>query len=463
MLTLYNTLTAEKELFKPRIPGKVGLYVCGITVYDYCHLGHARTAVAFDVIVRYLRFSGYDVYFVRNVTDIDDKIINRAHENQEDVTALTERFIQYMYEDYAALNIGLPDAEPRATQTIHEITTLIQRLIDNHAAYVTDKGNVYYDVNSHADYGKLSKQNIEALYKAARVEPQEDKRNHLDFALWKVAKPGEPSWQSPWGEGRPGWHIECSAMSMQCLGEEFDIHGGGSDLRFPHHENEIAQSEAATGKQYARYWLHAGMLQVNKEKMSKSLGNFFTIRDVLQKFSAETLRYFLLSAHYRSILNYTEQNLEGAHAALQRFYIALRGLPVAEAAQNTVYETAFKEKMDDDFNTPEAMAILFDLVRDINRKREEHKLDEAAQLAALLKKLGNVFGILQQTPELFLQGDQNKIDMLKIEKLIAARNAARQNKSWAEADRIRNELIASGIELEDTPAGTIWHSIKRSV
>lgn len=457
MLTIFNTLSAQKEIFQPREKNKVSMYVCGVTVYDYCHIGHARTYVAFDVIVRYLRYCGYDVDYVRNITDIDDKIIKRANETSEDINILTERFIQAMNEDFAALNIIKPSAEPRATDTIKEIITIIQQLITKNAAYVTTKGNVYYRVNAFPSYGKLSKQNTEALHAAARVEPQEDKEDVLDFALWKSAKPSEPSWPSPWGAGRPGWHIECSAMAMNLLGPNFDIHGGGSDLRFPHHENEIAQSEAATGETYVRTWMHTGMLQVEKEKMSKSLGNFFTIRDVLAQFDAETVRYFLLSAQYRSMLNYSQDNLQTARAALQRFYIALRDLPTAEPLSNTTYETAFKMAMDDDFNTPEALAVLFDLVRDINRAREENKLAEAAQLAALLKKLGGVFGILQQTPEKFLQGQTT--DTSEIEKLIDQRNQARSTKNWTEADRIRQELLTRGIKLEDTPSGTTWRQI----
>lgn len=351
MLQIYNTLSKTKEVFTPLVGNQVRMYVCGMTVYDYCHLGHGRSMVAFDVITRWLRHRGYDLTYVRNITDIDDKIINRANENGEPFDVLTERMIAAMHEDEARLNILKPDQEPRATDHIAGMHAMIQTLIDKGYAYAPGNGDVYYRVGKFAGYGKLSRRRVEDLRIGARIEPGEAKEDPLDFVLWKGAKPGEPSWSSPWGEGRPGWHIECSVMSTCCLGDSFDIHGGGNDLEFPHHENEIAQSEAATGKPYAKSWLHCGMITINGEKMSKSLGNFFTIREVLEKYHPEVVRYLLIASHYRSPINYSEENLREAKAALDRFYNALKGLPEAAPAEAAEYVERFAAAMDDDFNT----------------------------------------------------------------------------------------------------------------
>ncbi|MGV6827164.1 MAG: cysteine--tRNA ligase, partial [bacterium] len=382
-LTVYNDLTRKKELFEPLVAGKVNMYVCGITVYDHCHIGHARCYVVFDVIYRYLKSLGYDVTYIRNITDIDDKIIARANENGEPFMDLVQRFIDAMHEDFDALAIQTPDAEPRATGHMDEILDMIGTLIERGHAYQTESGDVYYSVQSFDEYGKLSGKSTDDLQAGARVDPGEQKRDPLDFALWKAAKPGEPSWNSPWGDGRPGWHIECSAMSTKALGDSFDIHGGGMDLTFPHHENEIAQSEGATGHPFVKYWLHNGFVRVNDEKMSKSLGNFFTIRDVLKHYRAEEVRYFILSSHYRSPLNYDEEHLQNARGALTRFYTALRGLPDVEPRGADQQLDAFNAAMQDDFNTPEAVAAMFDLVREINRVRGEDEA-AAAGLAARL-------------------------------------------------------------------------------
>jgi len=458
-LKIYNTLTRSKETFQPIEPGKVRMYVCGMTVYDYCHLGHARAMVVFDVVVRYLRDRGYDVTYVRNVTDIDDKIIQRAAERGEPFEALTERFIAALHEDSEALGILPPDLEPRATGHIPGIIAMIERLIAKGHAYAAGNGDVYYDVSSFADYGKLSGKQVEDLRAGARVEVGESKADPLDFALWKAAKPGEPSWPSPWGEGRPGWHIECSAMSTETLGDHFDIHGGGQDLQFPHHENEIAQSEGATGHPYVNVWMHNGFVRVNEEKMSKSLGNFFTIREILEKYRAEEIRYFILTSHYRSPLNYSTEQLDLARAALTRFYTALRGIEADTSGGETEFHTRFATAMDDDFNTPEALSVLFDVVREINRCRDEAPV-EAARLAAVLVHLGGVLGILQQQPEEYLKGaagaGEGELDAAAIEALINQRYAARQSKNWAEADRIRDELAAQRVVLEDGPQGTTW-------
>lgn len=457
MLYVYNTLTQQKEIFKPLKPGKVDIYVCGMTVYDYCHIGHARMLVAFDMVSRYLRESGYAVTYVRNITDIDDKIIKRAQENKESFDILVDRMVAAMYEDLKALGVLPPDQEPRATQHISHMIAMIQTLIDKEFAYVADNGDVCYHIKQFKTYGELAHQDLEKMRAGARVEVETSKYDPLDFVLWKLAKPGEPQWDSPWGAGRPGWHIECSAMSIDCLGEHFDIHGGGLDLAFPHHQNEIAQAEAATGKKFVNYWLHNGFVQVNKEKMSKSLGNFFTIRDVLKKYSGEVVRYFLLASHYRSPVNYSEENLQSAQSALERFYIALRGLEGGKAVDND-FSKRFAEVMDDDFNTPEALAVLFDLAREINRVRETD-VEQARQLAGLLKKLGGVLGLLQQQPEKFLHAGGDEQEIQKIEKLIAARNQARKEKNWQESDRLRDELTRLGISLEDTAQGTIWRRI----
>ncbi len=455
MLKIYNTLTRQKEEFKPIHPGKVGMYVCGVTIYDHCHIGHGRTFVAFDVVARYLRYSGYELNYVRNVTDVDDKIIKRAAETHVTCDDLTERLIGDMHQDFDALGMVRPDIEPRATQHIHEIIALVETLLEKEHAYVADNGDVMFIVDSYADYGKLSGQDLEQLQAGARVDVVDAKRNPLDFVLWKMSKPGEPTWDSPWGPGRPGWHIECSAMNSKHLGNHFDIHGGGSDLQFPHHENEIAQSCCAHGGDYVNTWMHSGMVMVDKEKMSKSLGNFFTIRDVLAHYDAETVRYFLMSGHYRSQLNYSEDNLKQARAALERMYTALRDLPAAPAAGGEEQVTRFKEAMDDDFNTPEAYSALFDLVREINRQKAED-MAVAAGLGARLRELGAVLGILQQDPDAFLKGDEADEEVAEIERLIAERNQARADKNWAAADAARNRLTEMGIVLEDSAGKTSW-------
>ncbi len=455
MLKIYNTLTRQKEEFKPIHPGKVGMYVCGVTIYDHCHIGHGRTFVAFDVVARYLRYSGYQLNYVRNVTDVDDKIIKRAAETGVTCDDLTERLIGDMHADFDALGMVRPDVEPRATQHIGEIIELVQSLLDKEHAYVADNGDVMFIVESYADYGKLSGQDLEQLQAGARVDVVDAKRNPLDFVLWKMSKPGEPTWDSPWGPGRPGWHIECSAMNSKHLGNHFDIHGGGSDLQFPHHENEIAQSCCAHGGDYVNTWMHSGMVMVDKEKMSKSLGNFFTIRDVLAHYDAETVRYFLMSGHYRSQLNYSEDNLKQARAALERMYTALRDLPAVAAAGGDEQVARFKDAMDDDFNTPEAYSALFDLVREINRQKGED-MAVAAALGARLRELGAVLGILQQDPDAFLKGDEADEEVAEIEQLIAQRNQARADKNWAAADAARNRLTEMGIVLEDSAGKTSW-------
>ncbi|KUI99820.1 cysteine--tRNA ligase [Vibrio sp. MEBiC08052] len=458
MLQIYNTLTRQKEQFKPITAGKIGMYVCGVTIYDLCHIGHGRTFVSFDVVARYLRYLGYDLTLVRNITDIDDKIIHRAAENNESCDVLTERLIQDMYADFDALNILRPDVEPRATAYIDEIIALVQRLIDRGFAYVAENGDVMFEVSRFDDYGKLSRQDLEQLQAGARVDVEMAKRSPLDFVLWKMSKPGEPKWESPWGEGRPGWHIECSAMNSSILGTHFDIHGGGSDLQFPHHENEIAQSCCAYDTAYVNTWMHSGMVMVDKEKMSKSLGNFFTIRDVLTHYDPETVRYFLMSGHYRSQLNYSEENLNQARAALERLYTALRGLDFTVAASGgEAFVTRFEAAMNDDFNTPEAYSVLFDMAREINRLKQEDQLQQASQLAVRMRDLASVIGILSQTPESFLQGDSgSEEEVAEIESLIKMRNDARAAKDWANADLARDRLTAMGIILEDGSGGTTW-------
>lgn len=456
MLHIYNTLSRKKELFTPIEPGKAGLYVCGITIYDYCHVGHARTYVAFDVINRYLRFLGYDVTYVRNITDVDDKIIKRAAENNESCDALTERFTQAMHADFAALGLMPADIEPRVTTHMAEIIALIETLVAKGYAYVAADGDVLFDVSKYEAYGELSQQNLEMLQSGSRVEVADNKEDPLDFVLWKGAKPGEPFWQSPWGNGRPGWHIECSAMSAKHLGEHFDIHGGGSDLQFPHHENEIAQSTCAHGHKYVNTWIHTGMVQVDKEKMSKSLGNFFTVKDVLAEYNAEAVRYFLLSSQYRSQLNYSAENLQQAHAALGRLYTALRNVtPSASVDMQSDYIARFKAAMDDDFNTPEALPVLFELAREVNRFKETEPA-KAAELAGILSLLAGVLGLLQGDAEAFLQSGASDDDVAEIEALIAKRNSARANKDWAAADSARDALTAKGIIVEDKNGVTSW-------
>lgn len=456
-LCIYNTLSKTKQPFKPLKDNQVRMYVCGMTVYDFCHIGHARVMVAFDVVTRWLRHLGYEVTYVRNITDIDDKIINRANENGEPFTALTARMIEAMHQDEAKLNVLPPDSEPRATDYIEGMHKMIGELVAKDYAYAPGNGDVYYRVGKFKDYGKLSRKKVEDLRSGARVEVDEAKQDPVDFVLWKGVKPGEPSWASPWGEGRPGWHIECSVMSTCCLGETFDIHGGGPDLVFPHHENEIAQSEAATGKTYAETWMHAGAVRVDGEKMSKSLGNFFTIREVLEKYPAEVVRYLLVASHYRSPINYSEDNLKEARSALERFYLALKGLPEATPSGGETFVERFTSAMNDDFNTPEACSVLFEMVREINRLKE-NDLSAAAGLAAQLKILAGVLGVLQLNPDEFLQGaaTHSDIDVAKVEALINARLEARANKNWAESDRIRDELKAMGVIIEDGKGGTTW-------
>ena len=454
MLKIYNTLTRSKQEFKPIEENKIGMYVCGVTTYDLCHIGHARTFVNFDVIVRYLRFSGYDVTYVRNITDIDDKIIKRANERGISAKDLANQYIDEMHKDFDSLNIKRPDIEPKATETIEEIIAFVQKLIDNKNAYVSENGDVVFDINSFKNYGKLSGQILDELQAGARIEVAKSKHNPLDFVLWKMSKEGEPYWDSPWGKGRPGWHIECSAMNNKYLGSEFDIHGGGSDLIFPHHENEIAQSCCANHTSYVHYWMHSGMVMINEEKMSKSLNNFFTIRDVLKTYDAETVRFFLLSGQYRSPLNYSQENLDKARAALNRFYTTLRDVKsIKEVSGDDEYVAKFKEYMDDDFNTPGAISVLFDLVKQINKSDDE----TAAVLAGRLKQLSSVLGILEQDPATFLMSGANNDDAQEIEALIKERNDARLAKDWARADAARDKLKTMNIELEDGPNGTTWH------
>lgn len=451
MLYLYNTLTRTKEKFVPMQPGKIGMYVCGITVYDHCHLGHARSMVCFDVIVRFLRASGYEVTFVRNITDIDDKIIARAIERNISIDALTAENIQAMNDDTNALNILSPDLEPRATDSIPEIIQLIQRLIESGHAYLVDGGDVCYEVSRFADYGKLSRKKIEDLEAGARVDVVHSKRSPLDFVLWKKAKPSEPSWPSPWGDGRPGWHIECSAMAMNALGEQFDIHGGGLDLQFPHHENEIAQSESCTHKQFANYWLHVGMLQINNEKMAKSLGNFFTIKSVLANHHPEVIRYFLLSSHYRSPLNYSEENLLLASKALKRLYQSIREIPmIGDEALDENYTQQFNQAMNDDFNTPIALSVLFSLSHDVNKEK-------SPQLARTLIHLASILGLLQSSPDSFLQSGVDDAEF--IQSLVDERLQARLARNFARADELRKTLNELGVELEDGATNTVWRII----
>jgi cysteinyl-tRNA synthetase len=460
MIKIYNSLVQEKQEFIPIESNKLRLYVCGVTVYDYCHIGHARTYTAFDVIIRYFKYCNYDVTYVRNITDIDDKIIKRAIENGESPDALVARFTKIMHEEFTRLGLLEPNVEPKATETIPEMIAMIAQLIKDHHAYHVPGGDVYYDVASFKDYGKLSHQNLEGLQSGIRVDVSEQKKNPLDFVLWKAAKPGEPSWDSPWGPGRPGWHIECSAMSRKILGTTFDIHGGGSDLKFPHHENEIAQSEAANHCDFAHYWMHSGMVQINQEKMSKSLGNFFVIKDVLDEYPADVVRYFLISGHYRSELNYSDENLKTAKAALRRFYRALRDVvPDENAAPDAAqaFIESFQRAMDDDFNTPEALAVLFNLARQLNQcKSSDEAVDKklAQGLAATLIKLGSVLGILQKPEsEVFPQNAELEAE---VERLIQLRTEAKANKDYAKADQYRDEIAAKGVLLMDTPHGVDW-------
>ena len=458
MLKIYNTYTNQKEEFKPIEPNKVRMYVCGMTVYDLCHLGHARVLVVFDMVTRYFKSQGYDVTYVRNVTDIDDKIIARANENGEDFNDLTNRFIHAMHEDSAALGVLPPDEEPRATTSMNDIIKMIVTLIEKGYAYAASNGDVYYDVSKFETYGQLSGKKTEDLRAGERVAVDENKDDPLDFVLWKAAKPNEPFWDSPWGKGRPGWHIECSAMSKCCLGNTFDIHGGGQDLQFPHHENEIAQSEAANGEKFVNLWMHNGFVRIDDEKMSKSLGNFFTIREILERYRAEDVRYFILASHYRSPLNYADTMLDSASAALSRLYTALRDIDVTQMNDDSKeYVQRFEAAMNEDFNTAEAMPVLFDLANQINKLKNSDTV-KASALAATLKYLGNILGLLQSDPQSYLKsgGRSDGLSDGEIESLITQRTQAKADKNWGEADRIRDELKAQNVELEDKGGETSW-------
>ncbi len=476
-LTVFNTMGNRKEPFVPRVPGKVGMYVCGVTVYDLCHIGHARANVAFDIIVRYLRYAGYDVTYVRNFTDIDDKILRRAAEEGSDYLAVSEKYIRAFYEDFDRMGLLRPDMEPKATEHIPEILNLVGQLVKKGQAYPVD-GDVYYSVKGFPEYGKLSGKNVEDLLAGARVDVDERKRDPLDFALWKASKAGEPAWDSPWGPGRPGWHIECSAMSMKHLGESFDIHGGGRDLVFPHHENEIAQSEAATEKLFARYWLHNGFVNIDNEKMSKSLGNFFTLRDVLGKVRPEVLRFFFASSQYRSPIDYSEQSLMEAKAGLDRLYrvkekaeacAAAGAAPVAlpageEYAPLSTAADRFAEAMDDDFNTAAALGRLFEAVRALNRlvpaepSQERERAGRFLAGYAIVLPLFAVLGLLGAPAAEYFQaaGEKGRMPETEIAAWIEARKDARASRNFAEADRIRKELEAAGVLLEDGKGGTTW-------
>jgi cysteinyl-tRNA synthetase len=455
MLKIYNSLTRSKQDFVPLTPGKVGLYVCGMTVYDYCHLGHARVMVVFDMVVRWLQVGGLDVNYVRNITDIDDKIIKRSQENKEPIEALTDRFIRAMDEDAASLGVIPPAHEPRATRYVESMVSMIQTLVEKGIAYPASNGDVYYAVHKFPGYGKLSGKSLDDLRAGERVIIDPHKKDPLDFVLWKAAKPSEPEWDSPWGKGRPGWHIECSAMSEHYLGNHFDIHGGGQDLQFPHHENEIAQSEGAHDHTFVNYWMHNGFVRVDDEKMSKSLGNFFTVREVLSRYQPEVVRFFILRAHYRSPLNYSDQHLDDAKSALARLYTALKGreIPVTTIDWSGPHAQRFKDAMDDDFNTPEAVAVLFDLASEAN------KTGSLADMT-LLKSMGGLLGLLQRNPQQHLQ-DESLVGDVKftperIEEMIQQRLSARTARNFAEADRIRKDLSDADILLEDGPDGTSW-------
>lgn len=457
-LKIYNTETRQKEIFTPIKANQVGLYVCGVTVYDYCHVGHARVMVVFDTVVRHLRQLGYDVTYVRNITDIDDKIIKRALENKESIQTLTQRFVTAMHEDEAALNVLRPDIEPKATDYMPQIEQMIATLVEKGFAYAAENGDVYFHVKADDDYGRLSGKTLADLDSGARVDINPAKRDPLDFVLWKASKANEPAWDSPWGQGRPGWHIECSAMSTDCLGNHFDIHGGGMDLSFPHHENEIAQSECATGEHYVNLWMHCGFVRIDDEKMSKSLGNFFTIREVLKQYHPEVVRYFLLASHYRSPVNYSEENLNVAKASVGRLYSALEAISPktlqTTPAVSSELEAEFMAAMNDDLNTPQALAVLFELAKQVN-------IQKHPGLGVLLQQLANQLGLLQQTPEQFFksQPSASSLDHQAIEALIEERTAARQAKDFARSDTIRDELLAQGIELLDSAAGTAWRKI----
>ena len=455
MLKLFNTLTRQKEEFQSIEPNSVRMYVCGMTVYDLCHVGHARVMVVFDMVRKWFETSGYDVTYVRNITDIDDKIIARARDNEETYQQLTSRFIDAMNQDAASLGVVRPDIEPKATENIPQMIELIGVLISKGYAYVGESGDVYYSVSLFEKYGQLSGKTLEDLRAGERVEVDLAKKHPMDFVLWKTTKPGEPSWSSPWGDGRPGWHIECSAMSERYLGKYFDIHGGGQDLQFPHHENEIAQSEGAHGAGFVKYWMHNGFVRVDNEKMSKSLGNFFTVREVLDKFDPEVLRFFILRAHYRSPLNYSDKHLEDARLALSRMYTALKDVDPPSQGSLTIdwqhaFAHRFKEAMDDDFNTPEAISVLFDIVSELNRSGD-------VSLAYLLRALAEELGLLDREPALFLQSREGLgMSSEEIDAMIIARDEARSKKDFKEADRLRDELTAAGITLEDSAGKTTW-------
>ncbi|MDA0730031.1 MAG: cysteine--tRNA ligase [Proteobacteria bacterium] len=452
MIKIYNTLSKQKEEFKPLKQGEVKMYVCGMTVYDLCHLGHARVLVIFDLIHRWFKENNYAVTYVRNITDIDDKIINKSVEQKITFNELTEHYIDEMNIDIQALNVLSPSHEPKATEHISSMITMIQTLVDKGFAYQAENKDVYYAVDKFAGYGKLSGKSLKDLQAGNRVDIDKNKRNVFDFVLWKSAKKNEPAWQSPWGKGRPGWHIECSAMSNKILGHHFDIHGGGQDLQFPHHENEIAQSEATNDCQMANYWIHNGFVKVDNEKMSKSLGNFFTIRSILELYDGEVVRFFILKAHYRSPLNYSDQHLDDARQGLTRLYLTIRDITKSANSVidwNNSYAKKFKAALDDDFNSAEALSVLFDLSNEINKKNSD-------TLKVLLINLANILGLLYQNPENFLQGKDGLISDSDINTMIKKRNVAKQNRNYNEADAIREQLLSQGIILEDTEKGTIW-------
>lgn len=461
MLQIYNTLTQKKEPFQPLVPGHISLYVCGNTVYDDCHIGHARVFVVFDMVVRFLRATGWKVKYVRNITDIDDKIIQRAQQNNEPIQALTDRFIQRMREDTKALHVESPDEEPRATEFMPAMVEMIRTLEEKGYAYVGKQGDVYFNVEKYAPYGELAHKHLDQLQAGARINVAEDKQSPLDFVLWKNVKPGEPHWGSPWGEGRPGWHIECSAMSTKCLGHTFDIHGGGADLAFPHHENERAQSEGATGEKFVNTWMHVGFIQINKEKMSKSLNNFFTIREVIAEYDPEILRYFLMASHYRSPVNYSKDQLDQAKHSLDRIYTALRGIPLdaTKVDPQDPHYCRFVEAMEDDFNTPIALSVLFELVHVINLAREKND-PIIAKLGNTLYALCKMIALLTRSPDEYFKGENEDLDSALIEQLIAERDAARAAKNWGRGDEIRQQLTQMGIVLEDSAKGTLWKKVQ---
>ena len=451
-IKFYNSLTNQKEDFVPIREGEVGVYVCGMTVYDNCHLGHARAMMAFDILARYLRYQNYKVNFIRNITDIDDKIIERANENKETIDALTDRTIASMQEDFSKLGLEIPTNEPRATDHIEGMIAMISTLIDKGHAYHSEGGDVFFAVRTFPEYGKLSNKNIDDLNPGSRIEEDDSKKDPLDFVLWKSAKPNEPSWDSPWGLGRPGWHIECSVMSLENLGKHFDIHGGGPDLLFPHHENEIAQSECASDHKFANYWMHSGLLKINGEKMSKSLGNFAMLKDLFASYHPEVIRYYLISSHYRSSLNFDNESLDQARSALTRLYQAASLAPLQESDLHDDSVKEFKDSMNDDLNTPEALSILFGLAKSVNSSQDAQ---DQSMYASTMKELGKVLGLLNDSPEAFLQYGANLTDE-EINQKIKERNQARDTKDFLKADQIRDELAAQGILLDDSSDGTSW-------